>query len=562
MDTTIYIGSGTCGFGAGAAKTEAAIRDFLQRRNLQAQIVPVGCIGLCSSEPIVDVKVAGRPRISFEHVTEDKVVPILESIFSHDALPVTGVLGQYRDNDCEPWQDVDYLDEHPFFHKQKRIVLKNCGIINPEDIQDYLNNGGYLTLKNVLMSKDPDEVCDTVLQSGLRGRGGGGFSTGLKWKMMRAKPDKEKYLVCNADEGDPGAFMDRAVIEGDPHRMIEGMLIAAYATGATKGYVYIRAEYPLATLRLAKALVQAEQAGMLGKYIFGSVFNFNIIIRKGAGAYVCGEETALMSSIEGLRGMPYPRPPFPIEKGLFGKPTVINNVETFANVPDILANGAEWFNQMGTAKSKGTKVFALSGKIKYTGLVEIPMGTPVREIIYDIGGGMPNEKAFKAVQIGGPSGGCINEENINIEIDYDSLLSIGAIMGSGGMVVLDEDICMVDIARFFLSFIQRESCGKCTPCREGTRQLLHMLEVITSDPCTDSEEEKVFRHSLIGRMERLSRVIKDTSLCGLGAAAPNSLLSTLRWFRKEYEDHIFHLKCDAGVCPFRSKDDKSKENQI
>ncbi|WP_243348618.1 NuoF family protein [Parabacteroides sp. FAFU027] len=553
MNATIYIGSGTCGLGAGAARTEAVIRRFVREHNLTVEIVPVGCVGLCSSEPIIDVKMVGKSRISFERVTEDNVIALLEPLLLHEQLPDSHILGQYRDRRCEHWVNVPYLDQHPFFARQKRIVLQNCGVINPEDIHDYFDKGGYKTLKKVLREKAPDEVCEIVLQSGLRGRGGGGFPTGAKWEMMLAKTDKEKYLVCNADEGDPGAFMDRAVIEGDPHRMLEGMAIAAFATGATKGFVYIRAEYPLATLRLAKAIVQAEAAGALGKNIFGTGFNFDIVIRKGAGAYVCGEETALMSSIEGLRGMPYPRPPFPVEKGIFGKPTVINNVETFANVPDILAHGAEWFSTIGTDKSKGTKVFALSGKVKYTGLVEIPMGTSVREIIYDIGGGTPNGKEFKAVQMGGPSGGCVNKENLDIQVDYDSLLSIGAMMGSGGMVVMDEDTCMVDIAKFFMSFITRESCGKCTPCREGTRQLLHMLEVITSLPCTDSEEEQVYRHSLLEKMERLCRVIKDASLCGLGAAAPNSALSTLRWFRQEYEEHITEFHCRAGVCPLDNK---------
>lgn len=553
MNATIYIGSGTCGLGAGAAQTEAAIRHFVREHSLAVEIIPVGCIGLCSSEPIIDVKLVGKSRISFECVTEDNAVALLEPLLLREELPKSNILGQYRDSRCELWPNVPFWDQHPFFVRQKRIVLQNCGIINPEDIHDYFDKGGYKTLKKVLREKTPEDVCDIVIQSGLRGRGGGGFPTGTKWKMMQGKSDKEKYLVCNADEGDPGAFMDRAVIEGDPHRMLEGMLIAAYATGATKGFIYIRAEYPLATLRLAKAIVQAEKAGVLGKNIFGTGFSFDITIRKGAGAYVCGEETALMSSIEGLRGMPYPRPPFPVEKGIFGKPTVINNVETFANVPDILAHGSEWFSAIGTERSKGTKVFALSGKIKYTGLVEIPMGTPVRKIIYDIGGGIINNKAFKAVQMGGPSGGCVNDENLDIEVDYESLLSIGAMMGSGGMVVMDEDICMVDIAKFFMSFITRESCGKCTPCREGTRQLLHMLEVITSPPCTGSAEELAYRHSLMEKMERLSRVIKDASLCGLGAAAPNSVLSTLRWFRNEYEDHIYQLKCQARVCPFKAK---------
>ncbi|MDP4270388.1 MAG: NuoF family protein [Bacteroidota bacterium] len=553
MNATIYIGSGTCGLGAGAARTEAVIRRFIREHNLTVEIVPVGCIGLCSSEPIIDVKMVGKSRISFERVTEDNVIALLEPLLLYGQLPDSHILGQYRDRRCEHWENVPYIDEHPFFIRQKRIVLQNCGEVNPEDIHDYFDRGGYKTLKKVLREKTPEEICETVLQSGLRGRGGGGFPTGAKWKMMLAKTDKEKYLVCNADEGDPGAFMDRAVIEGDPHRMLEGMAIAAFATGATKGFVYIRAEYPLATLRLAKAIVQAEKAGVLGKNILGTGFNFDIVIRKGAGAYVCGEETALMSSIEGLRGMPYPRPPFPVEKGIFGKPTVINNVETFANVPDILAHGADWFCAIGTEKSKGTKVFALSGRICYTGLVEIPMGTPVREIIYDIGGGTPNGKQFKAVQMGGPSGGCVNTENLDIQVDYDSLLSIGAMMGSGGMVVMDEDTCMVDIAKFFMSFITRESCGKCTPCREGTRQLLHMLEVITSLPCTNSEEEQVYRHSLLEKMERLCRVIKDASLCGLGAAAPNSVLSTLRWFRQEYEEHIAEFRCRAGVCPLDNK---------
>jgi NADH:ubiquinone oxidoreductase, NADH-binding (51 kD) subunit len=562
MNAMIYIGSGTCGLGAGAARSEAVIRQFAREHNLSVEIVPVGCIGLCSSEPIIDVKLVGKSRVSFECVTEDNVIDLLEPMLLREQLPDSHILGQYRDRRCEHWTNVPYLDEHPFFVRQKRIVLQNCGVINPEDIHDYFDKGGYKTLKKVLKEKAPKEVCETVLQSGLRGRGGGGFLTGVKWEMMRAKSDNEKYLVCNADEGDPGAFMDRAVIEGDPHRMLEGMVIAAYATGATKGFVYIRAEYPLATLRLAKAIVQAEKAGALGKNIFGTGFNFDIVIRKGAGAYVCGEETALMSSIEGLRGMPYPRPPFPVEKGIFGKPTVINNVETFANVPDILANGAEWFSAMGTERSKGTKVFALSGKIRYTGLVEIPMGTPVREIIYDIGGGTTNGKQFKAVQMGGPSGGCVNTENLDIQVDYDSLLSIGAMMGSGGMVVMDEDTCMVDIAKFFMSFITRESCGKCTPCREGTRQLLRMLEVITSLPCSENEDEKAYRRSLLEKMERLCRVIKDASLCGLGAAAPNSVLSTLRWFRQEYEEHLYDLHCRAGVCPFISKhSDKNKASE-
>ncbi|MBE3123812.1 MAG: 4Fe-4S binding protein, partial [Planctomycetes bacterium] len=400
----------------------------------------------------------------------------------------------------------------------------------------------------VLRTMKPEDVCGVVEASGLRGRGGGGFPTGKKWKFALAAPGEQKYLICNADEGDPGAFMDRAVIEGDPHRMLEGMAIAAYAIGATKAYVYIRAEYPLAIRRLIRAIEQAKTYGFLGRNVLDSGFNLDIHIKQGAGAFVCGEETALISSIEGKRGMPRPRPPFPAVRGLFDKPTIINNVETLANVPAIIANGPEWFSAVGTKTSKGTKVFALSGKVCRTGLVEVAMGTTIRQIVFDIGGGIPNEKAYKAVQIGGPSGGCIPTPHLDIQVDYESLKTVGAMMGSGGLVVMDEDTCMVDVAKFFMDFIQRESCGKCIPCREGTRRMLEILQRITRGRGNETGLDALERFQGVLYLNRLAEVIKDTSLCGLGQTAPNPVLSTLRWFRDEYEAHIYERHCPAGVC--------------
>ncbi len=543
----IYIGSGTCGQGAGAEAIQHKVNEYLDNQGIRANVIEVGCIGLCSSEPLMDIRLPGRTRVCFEKVKTDQVEVILDEIFV-GKLPSLNLLGQFRENGMKEWEGVGYMDELPFFAKQQRLVLQNCGIINPVSIQDYQNRGGYNALLKSLREYSPDEVCDLIERSGLRGRGGGGFSTGKKWKLASRENADQKYLVCNADEGDPGAFMDRAVIEGDPHRLIEGMAIAGYAIGATKAYVYIRAEYPLAIARLRIALEQSREAGFLGAQISGFDFSFEIKIKMGAGAFVCGEETALIESIEGKRGMPNPRPPYPTECGLFGKPTVINNVETLANIPTIIEKGADWFASIGTAKSKGTKVFALSGKVSLTGLIEIPMGTTLREIIFEMAGGIRGNKAFKAVQIGGPSGGCITEANLGIEVDYDSLLSVGAMMGSGGLVVMDEDTCMVDIAKFFMDFIQRESCGKCIPCREGTRRMLEILESITCKPAQGERYDALKRFKGIMQLEKLSAVIKDTSLCGLGHSAPNPVLSTLKWFRHEYESHIFERKCPAGVC--------------
>ena len=544
----IFIGAGTCGLGAGAAKTLAATKNYLRENKLDAEIVEVGCIGLCSAEPLLDIQLPGHNRISFQRVDEQKVDGLLRSVFQLEIPAEAEVLGQFSSSSNRIWQGVPNLMEHPFFGPQTRVVLKNCGLVNPVSIEEYLAFGGYSNYLHLINNYKSREVCELVEKSGLRGRGGGGFPTGKKWKFAYNTIADQKYLICNADEGDPGAFMDRAVIEGDPHRLLEGMAIAAYGIGATLGYVYIRAEYPLAIKRLNSTLDQARELGVLGKNIFGSGVDFDIKVKMGAGAFVCGEETALINSIEGKRGMPRPRPPFPAVSGLFGKPTVINNVETLSSLAEIFARGIDHYRSIGTENNKGTKVFALSGKVNLTGLVEVPMGTTIRQVIFGIAGGIPNGKKFKSVQIGGPSGGCITEANLDIKIEYESLLKIGAMMGSGGLVVMDEDTCMVDIAKFFMDFIQHESCGKCIPCREGTKRMLEILESITHKPSDGSHYEALERFKGIMQLEKLGKVIKETSLCGLGQSAPNPVLSTLKWFRHEYEEHIFDRKCPANVC--------------
>ncbi len=497
----------------------------------EVQVVRTGCFGLCALGPIVivypegsfysEVKVEDIPEIVEEHLLKGRIVKRL--LYSETVTEET----------------VKPLNETNFYKKQHRVALRNCGVIDPENIEEYIAYDGYQALAKALTQMTPQEVIQTVIDSGLRGRGGGGFPTGRKWSFTAANQADQKYVVCNADEGDPGAFMDRSVLEGDPHCLVEAMTICGYATGATEGYVYVRAEYPIAVQRLQKAIDDARAYGLLGKNIFGSGFDFDLFIRLGAGAFVCGEETALMTSIEGNRGEPRPRPPYPAVKGLFGKPTTENNVETFANIPQIILNGAEFFNTMGTETSKGTKVFALGGKINNTGLVEVPMGTTLREIVEDIGGGIPNGKKFKAAQTGGPSGGCLPADLLDIEIDYDNLVAKGAMMGSGGLIVMDEDDCMVDIAKFFLKFTVDESCGKCTPCRVGTRRLLEILEKITSGKGTMED---------LDRMEKLCNYIKENSLCGLGQTAPNPVLSTYQRFKDEYIAHVVDKKCPAGVC--------------
>jgi len=482
-------------------------------------------------------------------VKPEDVPELLQKTLVEKTVVREKLLGIYPAEGSNGWGVLPLLSEVPFFAKQKKLVLANCGVIDPESIDQYLARGGYIGLSRALNKMTSADVVKEMIASGLRGRGGGGFPTGKKWEFAHNQQAEQKYIVCNADEGDPGAFMDRAVMESDPHRVIEGMVIGAYAIGASEGYIYCRAEYPLAIKRLEKTIADAKAYGLLGDHILGSDFSFHLKIKKGAGAFVCGEETALLHSIEGKRGMPRPRPPFPAVSGLFGKPTVINNVETFANVPLVLRDGAGQFAQIGTTGSKGTKIFALSGKITNTGLVEVPMGVSLREVIFDIGGGCPNNKKFKAVQIGGPSGGALPEQVIDTPIDYENLKTVGAMMGSGGLVVMDETTCMVDVAKYFMTFIQSESCGKCIPCREGTKRLLEILERLTSSYRSEkSPEEALQRFQGMVYMERLSEVIQNTSLCGLGQTASNPVMSTLRYFRDEYEAHLYDRKCPAGLC--------------
>lgn len=530
----VLVCGGTGCTSSGSQQVIQTLKEELKKNRIQNEVavVKTGCHGLCAEGPVMivypeavfysQIRPEDVPEIVSEHLLKGRIVERLV----------------HREADVP--EGIKSLNETTFYKRQHRIALRNCGVINPESIDEYIGNGGYEALGKVLTEMTPDEVIQVVLDSGLRGRGGAGFPTGLKWKFASGnRGNVQKYVCCNADEGDPGAFMDRSVLEGDPHVVLEAMAIAGYAIGADQGYIYVRAEYPIAVERLNIAINQAREYGLLGKDIFGTGFNFDIDLRLGAGAFVCGEETALMTSIEGNRGEPRPRPPFPAVKGLFESPTILNNVETWANIPQIILNGPKWFASMGTEKSKGTKVFALGGKINNTGLVEIPMGTPLRTVIEEIGGGIPNGKQFKAVQTGGPSGGCIPAEYIDIPIDYENLASIGSIVGSGGMIVMDEDTCMVDIAKFFLQFTVDESCGKCTPCRVGTKRLLELLEKITEGRGTLED---------IDKMEELCHYIKENALCGLGQTAPNPVLSTLRYFRDEYVEHVVNKKCPAGVC--------------
>ena len=543
-----FVGMGTCGMAVGAQKIYDKVKEVLKEKNIDGVVLPTGCVGYCAVEVILDVQVPGKNRISFAKVTPELVPKVIDFVFNNVSDNSLTILGQYKSDSFEKWENVPFIDEIPYFKYQMKIVLKNCGITDPTNIDEYIARGGFKGLSDVLKHKTPEEVSDIVKASGLRGRGGGGFPTGLKWEFAQKTTNYPKYIICNADEGDPGAFMDRSVLEGDPFAVIEGMIIGAYAIKAEHGYIYVRAEYPLAIKRLEEALAKARDYGLLGHNILKSGFNFDIKLKKGAGAFVCGEETALIGSIEGKRGMPKPRPPYPAVSGLHGKPTVINNVETFANVPQIITNGAEWFSSIGTKKSKGTKVFAVSGKIAQAGLVEVPMGTPIRKIVFEISGGVPDGKKLKSIQIGGPSGGCLTPKMIDLEVDYESLKGAGLMMGSGGLVVMDEDTCMVDVARFFMEFIQKESCGKCIPCREGTKRMLEILQSFTKGYKTLKNDELLDRFKGIIHLERLADVIKNTSLCGLGQTAPNPVLSTLKHFKHEYEAHIFKKKCPSKYC--------------
>lgn len=530
----VLICGGTGCTSSGSTVLRQALEKELAANELQDEIkiVTTGCFGLCALGPVMIV----YPDGTFYSMVKPEDIPEIVEEHLLKGRPVARLEYHEKTGDHHV---VTSLSETNFYKKQKRVALRNCGVIDPEKIEEYIAMDGYQALGKVLTEMTPDQVIQTILDSGLRGRGGGGFPTGRKWQFARNSVSDKKYVVCNADEGDPGAFMDRSVLEGDPHAVLEAMAIAGYAIGADEGYIYVRAEYPIAVHRLQIAIAQARENGLLGKDIFGTGFNFDIQLRLGAGAFVCGEETALLTSIEGNRGEPRPRPPFPAVKGLFGKPTIINNVETYANICQIILNGPEWFASMGTEKSKGTKVFALGGKITNTGLVEIPMGTTLREVVEEIGGGVPNGKKFKAAQTGGPSGGCIPAEHIDVPIDYDNLIAIGSMMGSGGLIIMDEDTCMVDMAKFFLEFTVDESCGKCTPCRVGTRRLLEKLEKITKGQGELKD---------LDELEELCNYIKTNSLCGLGQTAPNPVLATLRYFRDEYVAHIVDKKCPAGVC--------------
>ncbi len=521
----IKVGMASCGVAAGAGDVWKAIEEYIENRP-EITLEKTGCIGMCSFEPLVEMKTAGKDMITYGNITPEEVITAIEAHLNNDSEKLETVAKRIIPR-------VESLD------KQTRIVLRNTGIIDPTSIDEYLAKDGYKALEKALKNMTREQVIDEIKASGLRGRGGAGFPTGLKWQFAYQVKDDKKYIVCNADEGDPGAFMDRSVLEGDPHSVIEGMIIGAYAIGADEGYIYCRAEYPMAIRHLLIALEAAEKLGYLGKNIMGTGFNFELHIKEGAGAFVCGEETALMASIEGKRGMPRIRPPFPAQSGLWGHPTNINNVETFANIAWIINNGSAKYASLGTEKSKGTKVFALAGKIKHAGLVEVPMGTPLRDVIYEVGGGMLTEKPFKAVQLGGPSGGCVPKELLDTIVDYDSITKTGAIMGSGGMVVMDESTCMVDIAKFFLNFTQNESCGKCTFCRVGTKRMLEILDRITKGEGVMEDIDKLYE---------LSENIRKTSLCGLGQTAPNPVLTTLRYFKHEYIAHIQDKKCPAGAC--------------
>ena len=548
----INVGLGTCGIATGARAVFDSIADEIEKQGIDAVVGKTGCLGFCQREPLVDVWQPGKSRVIYCQMNPEKARDLVTGLaqgkmrkewalcrMEEEEFIIENTKKKYSIKEKDG-KDIPLYREIPFYKKQKKIALRNCGFMNPENIREYIARGGYFSLARVLSGLKEEEVIEEIKNSGLRGRGGAGFPTGLKWKFCRDALGEPKYIICNADEGDPGAYMDRSILEGDPHSVLEGMVIGAYAIGSHEGYIYVRNEYPLAAQSVERAIRQAEEYGLLGDNIFNSGFDFRIRISQGAGAFVCGEETALLASIEGKIGEPRPRPPFPAERGLWDKPTNINNVKTWANVPVIIARGADWYSKMGTSKSKGTMVFSLVGKINNTGLVEVPMGIKLKEMIYDIGEGIPQGKKLKAVQTGGPSGGCIPSELADLEVDYEKLTQAGSMMGSGGMVVMDEDTCMVNVAKYFLNFTKDESCGKCTPCREGIKRMLEILEDISRGKAKETDLEL---------LESLAKVVKDASLCALGGTAPNPVLTTLRYFRNEYEAHIKDKKCPAHICP-------------
>ncbi|HAN18727.1 MAG TPA: NADH-quinone oxidoreductase subunit F [Bacteroidales bacterium] len=543
----ITVSQNSCSIITGTQNLTQIIKDYLVERDIKAHVIEVGSLGICSVETLISVQLPGKTKLLYKDVSEENVIAILDGNFNN-YIAEENVFCQFRNTMHEPYENLPYLDEISFFSNQQRIILKNCGIIDPGSIDEYIAFGGYKTFVKAIRHYTHEDVCNIVDESNLRGRGGEGYFTGKKWKIALNTPAEQKYLICNAGESDPGAFMERLLIESDPHKVVEGIAISAYAIGAKKALIYIEWEYDLAIKRLSNAIQQAKEYGLIGHDILKSGYSLDIIIKKGAGAYVCGEETALIASIEGKRGRPHSKPPYPATKGLFGQPTIVNNVETLVNIPIIIEKGANWFNSIGTANSKGTKVFSVSGKVEFVGMVEVVMGTKIRDIIYRIAGGIPKNKRFKAVHIGGPSGGTLGEEHIDTLVDYDSVILTGASLGSAGMVVLDEDNCIIDTVKYFMNFLQKESCGICIPCREGTRRMYEILENISKRPKDDFGHTTLQRFKGVMQLENLAEVIKDTSMCGLGKKAANPVLTTLKWFRDEYEEHIFERNCSAGVC--------------
>ncbi len=543
----IYVGMNTCGLVAGAQKTFDAIRTYLQDHSIDADLVEGGCAGYCSAEPLVDVQLPGKTRLSFEKLTEDKVQLLLDELLNNN-IPDLDLLGQHDNPMLQPWLQVPALGDHPFFMHQHKILLEFCGLIDPVSVEEYIARGGYWAFADTISRYTPAQVCQLVEQSGLNGRGGGGYPTGKKWATTLNTTGDQKYVICNAVESDPGSYMNRAIIESNPHRLIEALLIAAYATGANKAYIFIRKEFKLAIKRLKAAPKQAHDHGLTGHHIFDSGVNIDIIVKEGARAFVCGEETALVNSIEGKRAMPSSKPPYPAVQGLWKKPTSVNNVETLFNVPLILKNGPEWFLQTGTENSKGTKVFTLSGKVRRQGTIEVPMGMSFRDIIDKIGGGMAADYPFKAIVLGINSGSYIVEETLDVTVDFQALSKIGSALGSGAFVVVDESSCMVDLARFFTRFFQKESCGKCIPCREGTARMLEIIEQVTKRPKESESFQPLERFKGVMQLKNLASVIRDTSLCSLGKSSPNAILNTLKYFKGEFDAHIFERKCTANVC--------------
>jgi NADH:ubiquinone oxidoreductase subunit F (NADH-binding) len=542
----IYLGITSSSVVAGALETLDAIKSYKEEFNVDFSIIEVGSLGLCSSEPIMDVQLPGKCRVSFQHVTPDIVAQILDGVFNN-YLPTEYVLAQYRNTLHQSWANVPFFDELSFFNSQHRNLLSNCGVINSLSIEDSFAYGGYKAFAKILRTSTHNDVCTLIEKSGLRGRGGGGFPTGAKWRKALEAPADQKFFICNADESDPGAFMDRLLMESDPHLIIEGIAISSYAIGASKAFIYTRNRYQLTVQRLENALNQAYETGLLGHNILDSGYSLDIVVRKGPGAYVCGEETALIQSLEGKRGMPTLKPPYPTTRGLFGKPTVVNNIETIANIPFIVNRGYEWYNSIGTEGSMGTKLFSVSGKVNQTCLIELPLGVSIAKIV-EMAGGVPKGRKLKAIHMGGPSGGCLTPDNLGTPIDFDVLKEKGMAMGSGGITVFDDTVCMIDMVKYFMNFIQKESCGKCIPCREGSRRMLEILDNITRRPVNDDGHNTLERFKGVIQLESLAEVMRDTSLCGLGQTAPNPVLSTLKYFREEFEEHIFDRKCQASVC--------------